>query len=141
MFSSITLTQTSDHTRCLQFVNPDKAFLPPFYVHGVSFISEPVKPSVTISSTVLKVREHQGPISLVCIASFGSPKPSFSWYKDGLRRKACFKQMNCTYLIQYPRYPEDDGNFTCTASNTEGDQSRSMNVLIMGKAYFFAIFF
>ena len=70
----------------------------------------------------------------MCSATVGSPKPSLGWYKDGRQLEECSKTMTCILNIQTPKYPDDDGTYTCKVANSEGANSTSVSIQIMGKA-------
>ena len=58
----------------------------------------------------------------------GYPPPTYQWLKDGIP----IPQETRSYLYIAELSPEDRGNYTCMAHNSEGDASEQANVDIQG---------
>jgi len=93
--------------------------------------TDPKRPIVVVSPSSLKLREMQASSRLICSTTSGSPKPTLSWYKSGRKLATCQKKMNCSLLIQNPKYPESDGQYICEAKNSEGRHSAIASIQII----------
>lgn len=110
-------------------------------------VLDPQAPHITkvYPSQYVEVREGRDKI-LICEVR-GFPIPKVIWLKDGFHLPVCDQKMSgCTtgnsrYLkrnsnglkITHVRYPEDNGLFTCLATNALGVDSRVINVKVKGK--------
>lgn len=69
---------------------------------------------------------HLGdPIHLNCIAE-GHPPPTYEWYKDGVLIP---NKIESVLYIPEPS-PEDRGNYTCKAVNSQGETDESKPAML-----------
>ncbi len=59
--------------------------------------------------------------------------PTVSWHKDGKQIKVCPKNLACPLEVKHAKYPVDDGNYICSATNTAGSDSAMLRILVLGK--------
>ncbi|KAK3083179.1 hypothetical protein FSP39_015849 [Pinctada imbricata] len=81
-----------------------------------------------------KVCKDGASVTLECSIS-GSPRPQVSWFKDGeeIRDSQDFQISTIgdqSKLTIVEVFPEDEGNYTCKASNTKGQTTTSCHLLV-----------
>ncbi|EJD76713.1 CBR-HIM-4 protein [Loa loa] len=75
-------------------------------------------------------------LRLSCIAVLGTPKPTLKWYKDGkpLRSSAYVTiESGGSILLLRKGRPQDEGRYTCVATNSAGNASLNVNVELIKK--------
>ncbi|XP_054273123.1 basement membrane-specific heparan sulfate proteoglycan core protein-like isoform X4 [Macrosteles quadrilineatus] len=90
--------------------------------------SQPVRPVVTVSPSVLDVREGE-PVEFRCDAT-GVPAPTLQWVGDRSSRlppQSSFA--SGVFRIPYASL-QDEGTYTCTAINSEGDDSETVSLYV-----------
>nr|QBP17600.1 heparan sulfate proteoglycan [Recilia dorsalis] len=90
--------------------------------------SQPVPPVVTVSPSVLDVREGE-PVEFRCDAT-GVPTPTLQWVGDRSSRlppQSSFA--SGIFRIPYASL-QDEGTYTCTASNSAGDDSETVSLYV-----------
>ena len=96
--------------------------------------SDKVQPPMISQPPDNTVTRLGDPIHLNCTAE-GHPAPTYEWYKDGVLIP---DEIESVLYIPEPS-PEDRGNYTCKAINSEGetDQSNPAKLDITG-SYFYS---
>ena len=91
--------------------------------------SDKVQPPMISQPPENTVTRLGDPIRLNCTAE-GHPAPTYEWYKDGVLIP---DEIESVLYIPEPS-PEDRGNYTCKAINSEGetDQSNPAKIDITG---------
>ena len=91
--------------------------------------SDEVQPPMISQPPDNTVTRLGDPIHLNCTAE-GHPAPTYEWYKDGVLIP---DEIESVLYIPEPS-PEDRGNYTCKAINSEGetDQSKPAKLDITG---------
>ena len=95
--------------------------------------SDKVKPPMIShppENTIIRLGD---PIHLNCTAE-GHPAPTYKWYKDG---KLIPNKIESVLYIPEPS-PEDRGNYSCKAINSEGetDESKPAKLDIAGTNFY-----
>ncbi|CAG9531886.1 unnamed protein product [Cercopithifilaria johnstoni] len=79
-----------------------------------------------------------GELRLSCIPVLGTPKPTLRWYKDGkpLQSSAHVTvKSGGSILLLHKGRPEDEGQYTCVATNSAGNASLNVNIELIKKPY------
>lgn len=91
-----------------------------------SFVFLAVPPKIQPGPRVIKVQVgHQ--VELACVAT-GFPKPTLTWTKDGKRYSVSPDGSLKLRKVGL----DDEGIFTCTATNTAGRDEARLKVLVQG---------
>ena len=70
-------------------------------------------------------------LELVCVAS-GSPAPTYTWLRDA--HNFTSQTITSGPLMRIRRVKkEDEGEYTCIANNTNGQERRRVRISITGK--------
>ena len=98
-----------------------------FCLHTLALLVK--KPPMIIQPPANTVTRLGDPVHLSCIAE-GHPAPTYQWYKDGVLIP---DEIESVLYIPDPS-PEDRGNYTCKAINSEGetDETRPAKLDITG---------
>ena len=83
----------------------------------------PSKPEIIEPPANSTTADVTTPINLTCTAT-GNPPPIHQWYKDGISIPQ--ETRSCLYIAESS--PEDRGNYTCVASNGQGNASEQANI-------------
>lgn len=76
----------------------------------------------------------------------GEPEPKIEWFKDGRRLQSSdvvdlkYRNRMATLIIE-EAFPEDEGQYECVASNSEGTSRTKCFIQIKRKCYSFCIMF
>ena len=96
----------------------------------------PEKPFVSLEPKGRAKEVLEGkPMNWICKAS-GSPRPSKEWLHNGTKMAStvCYKnKSDCEFEVRNPQYPQDSGNYTCRASNSEGTHEDFVDVTVLGR--------
>lgn len=95
---------------------------------------------ITSSPSPIWVNNSVQELRIRCVAS-GFPYPTFTWEKDGKVIENCQIHEECAKTKRYlltsyglkivqPRYPDDNGKFSCVARNDLGTDRRDFDVII-----------
>lgn len=98
---------------------------------------------ITSSPSPIWVNNSVQELRIRCVAS-GFPYPTFTWEKDGKVIENCQIHEECAKTKRYlltsyglkivqPRYPDDNGKFSCLARNNLGTDRRDFDVIIPGR--------
>ncbi|XP_058266507.1 basement membrane-specific heparan sulfate proteoglycan core protein-like isoform X2 [Hemibagrus wyckioides] len=98
------------------------------YVHGSSAVAVK-KPTVTIQSPVLTVKQGQR-AELRCTAT-GNPPPSIEWIGTHISSSAIIQD---GVLILPSVERSDEGEYTCRASNTQGEHTGRLVLYVQGSS-------
>lgn len=96
--------------------------------------SDPPKIADSLYETDLTVVERR-PVQLDCNVS-GNPEPQLSWLKDGvvINSTSQVRILRGGRVIQVPASSvDDDGRYTCTASNAAGQAEKVYRLQVLGK--------
>ncbi|KAM3729106.1 Hemicentin-1 [Dirofilaria immitis] len=81
---------------------------------------------------------EDGQLRLSCIAVLGTPKPILRWYKDGkLLQSSAYVTIEhggSTLLLRKGR-SQDEGQYSCVATNSAGNASLNVNVQLIRKPH------
>uniref|UniRef100_A0A1I8F0W4 Ig-like domain-containing protein n=2 Tax=Wuchereria bancrofti TaxID=6293 RepID=A0A1I8F0W4_WUCBA len=75
-------------------------------------------------------------LRLSCIAVLGTPKPILRWYKDGKPIQSSIYvtvESGGSILFLRKGRPQDEGQYTCVATNSAGNASLNINVKLIKK--------
>ncbi|VBB32471.1 unnamed protein product, partial [Acanthocheilonema viteae] len=79
-----------------------------------------------------------GELHLSCVPVLGTPKPTLRWYKDGKPLQSStyvtIKSGGSLLLLRKGR-PQDEGQYTCVATNSAGNASLNVNIELIKKPY------
>ncbi len=98
--------------------------------------SDKAKPPMIIQPPEDTITQLGDKIHLNCTAD-GYPPPTYQWYKDGVLIPD--ETESVLYILEPS--PEDRGNYTCKAINSEGeiDESKPAELYIAGIAWIVVI--
>ena len=85
-------------------------------------------PEIVEPPAITTIADVATSINLICTA-VGHPPPTYQWYKDG----DLLPGETRSYLYITDPSPEKRGNYTCVASNSQGNSSQQTNVDIPGE--------
>uniref|UniRef100_A0A0R3RPN4 Hemicentin-1-like n=1 Tax=Elaeophora elaphi TaxID=1147741 RepID=A0A0R3RPN4_9BILA len=79
-----------------------------------------------------------GELRLSCIPVLGTPKPTLKWYKDGKPLQSSSYvtvKSGGSILLLHKGRPQDEGRYTCVATNSAGNASLNVNIELIKKPY------
>ena len=97
-------------------------------------------PSIHEFSNGVIKGENWANVHLPCVAS-GQPLPVYRWYKDGKIIEIDndrYKLIDGGLVITLLR-PEYSGSYTCVASNSHGDDRKTVTLAVYGNLFHFNI--